>query len=63
MTKVLDKPTKGFVLGRDRFAKISAVEGVHLTPDMQQDLEEFDREGLSAAERRKRIALKYGRRG
>jgi hypothetical protein len=63
MTKVLEKPTQKFVLGRARFAKISAVEGIRLTPDMRQDLEDFDKQGLSAAERRKRIAQKYGKRG
>jgi hypothetical protein len=62
MTKVVDKPAKRFVLGRARFAKISAIEGIRLTPEMRQDLKDFDEQGLSAAERRKRIALKYGRR-
>jgi len=63
MTKVLDKPAQKFVLGRARFAKISAVEGIHLTRDMQRDFEDFDKQGLSAEERRKRIAQKYGKRG
>jgi hypothetical protein len=63
MTKVLEKPVASFVLGRARFAKISAVEGIHLTPAMQRDLIQFDELGLSANERRKRIARKYGKRG
>jgi hypothetical protein len=49
----------GFVLGRDRFARISAVEGIALTPGMVADLERFDREGLSAAERRRAILARF----
>jgi hypothetical protein len=36
-----------FVLGRERFARISAVEGVRLTAEMQEALEQFDRAGLT----------------
>ena len=57
------RPTRarpaGFVIGRDRFARISAVEGVALTPDMRADLERFDRDGLSAAERRSAIHARF----
>jgi hypothetical protein len=49
----------GFVVGRDRFAKISAVEGVELTPDMRAALEKFDREGLSHADRRRAIESRF----
>ncbi len=42
-------------LGRERFAKISAVEGIELTPRMKQRGAEFDRQGLSAEERRRGI--------
>ncbi|MDQ2083542.1 hypothetical protein RA307_25435 [Xanthobacteraceae bacterium Astr-EGSB] len=45
----------GFMVGRARFAKISAVEGVKLTPSMNKRAVEFDRAGLSAEERRKAI--------
>jgi hypothetical protein len=62
MTKLLDKPTTRLVLGRARFAKISAVEGIHLSSEMRKDLLDFDRQGLTAAERRKRIAKRYGKR-
>lgn len=48
----------GFVLGRDRFARISAVEGIALTEEMRATLDRFDREGLSAEERRRAI-LRY----
>jgi hypothetical protein len=49
----------GFVVGRDRFARISAVEGIALTPAMRADLERFDRDGLSAAERRRAILARF----
>ncbi len=45
--------------GRDRFAGINAVEGVALTPDMRADLERYDRDGLSAAERRRAIQARF----
>jgi hypothetical protein len=54
--------TKRFVLGRDSFARISAVEGIRLTREMKRDLQAFDRKGLSSAERRRVIVKKYGRK-
>lgn len=54
--------TKRFVLGRDSFARISAVEGIRLTSEMKRDLQAFDRKGLSSAERRRAIMKKYGRK-
>ena len=59
------KPTrrtaKGYVIGRRAFARISAVEGIRTTAGMEQDFREFERQGLSAAERRKVISRKYGK--
>jgi len=57
-------PTGGRVsgsitLGRERFAKISAVEGIKLTADMKKRAAEFDRLGLSAGERRRSIISTY----
>jgi hypothetical protein len=49
----------GFVLGRASFARISAVEGIALTPDMRATLERFDREGLTAADRRRAILKRF----
>jgi hypothetical protein len=49
----------GFVLGREGFARISAVEGIVLTPDMREAMESFDREGLTAAERRRAILKRF----
>jgi len=48
-----------FTLGRARFAQISAVEGVVLTPEMREMMNQFDREGLSAAERRRAILSRF----
>jgi hypothetical protein len=64
MTKTIAAPNKaaakGLKVGRHAFAKISAVEGIRLSPEMAKDFAEFDRKGLSAGERRKVIARKYG---
>jgi hypothetical protein len=49
----------GHVLGRERFAKISAVEGIEPTPPMRQRAAEFDRQGLSAEQRRRGIIRVY----
>jgi hypothetical protein len=45
----------GFVVGREHFAKISAVEGIHLTPVMEKRASEADRKGLTAEEYRRTI--------
>jgi hypothetical protein len=47
------------VLGREAFARISAVEGIRLTDDMRAEFERFDREGLSPAERRRAIIARF----
>jgi hypothetical protein len=44
-----------FVLGRARFAKISAVEGISLTPAARGRAAKFDRQGLPPEERVRRI--------
>ncbi len=43
--------TSGFALGRDRFAQISAIEGIVLTHEMRAIFDRFVRDGLSAEER------------
>jgi hypothetical protein len=45
----------GFVLGRERFSKISAVEGIELSGAMKKRIRESDRKGLSAEARRAAI--------
>jgi hypothetical protein len=45
----------GFVLGRERFERISAVEGLQLSPAMKKRASESDRKGLSPEARRAAI--------
>jgi hypothetical protein len=49
----------GFKIGREAFAAISAIEGLHLTAEMERTFREFDRLGLSAEERRRLIIARY----
>lgn len=58
-TRRNDKAKSGMVLGRERFAKISAVEGIRLTAGMRKRAVEFDRRGTPAAERRRAIVQAY----
>ena len=53
---------KAFTIGRRGFEKISAVEGISLSPEMRRDFSEFDRRKLSASERREEIRRKYGKK-
>jgi hypothetical protein len=41
------KKKGGFVIGRDNFGKISAVEGIQLTPIMKKRADDAERKGLS----------------
>jgi hypothetical protein len=58
-----DSKTGRFVLGRDRFEKISEVEGIKLSAASKKRAEEFDRRGISAAERRSAIISAHRRKG
>jgi hypothetical protein len=49
----------GFVVGRARFTKISAVEGIKLTQVMEKRASEADRKGLTAEEYRRTIVRSY----
>jgi hypothetical protein len=54
------KPGKaGFVVGTAGFAKISAVEGIHLSPAMKKRAAEARSKGLSAEETRRAIIREY----
>jgi len=53
--------TGGMTLGRKRFAKISAVEGIELTPAMRRRANEFDLRGASAEERRRSIVRAHSK--
>lgn len=46
-------------IGRARFSKISAVEGLQLSFASQKEFDEDDDLGLTPDERRKRIIAKY----
>jgi hypothetical protein len=46
---------KSVIIGRERFAKISAIEGIELSPAAKKRAAEFDRLGLSPEERIRRI--------
>jgi hypothetical protein len=46
---------KAFVIGRDAFAQISAVEGITLKPEMNKRAAKARREGLSPEEYRREI--------
>lgn len=59
--KARKNPSKGYTIGRSGFAKISAIEGIRTTAAMEADFQEFERQGLSADERRKVIRSKYGK--
>jgi hypothetical protein len=43
--------TGGMTIGRKRFAAISAVDGIKLTPEMERRAAEFGRNGLTPDER------------
>jgi hypothetical protein len=48
-----------FALGRERFARISAVEGIALTDEMRAMLDGFEQQGFSADERRRAIHQRF----
>ena len=56
-----DARTGEFVVGRARFEKISAVEGVVLSTHSKQLFASMDRKGHSAAERRQAIIRKHSK--
>jgi hypothetical protein len=49
----------GFVVGRAHFAKISAVEGIQLTPVMEKRASEAGQKGLTADEYRRTIVRSH----
>jgi hypothetical protein len=54
---------ESYVVSRNDFEKISAVEGLSLSAEMKRDFEVFDRSGQSDAQRRKAILRKYTKQG
>jgi hypothetical protein len=57
----LKRASAKFVLGRERFGQISAVEGIKPTAAMKKRAAEFERQGLFPAERRREIIKIYGK--
>ena len=53
------KKKRGFVIGRDSFGKISAVEGIGLTPAMKKRATDAKLKGMSAEEYRRTIVRAY----
>ncbi len=51
--------SSGIIIGRERFAKISEVEGLRLTPEMKRRAAEFDRKGLTPEERIRAIVAAH----
>jgi hypothetical protein len=56
------RTTSTVTIGRRGFAKISAIEGIKLSSEAEEDFREFDRLGLSPAARRRALLRKYGRK-
>jgi hypothetical protein len=52
---------KGFVIGREAFAKISAVESIELNNAATDAFAEFERQQLSREERRRAIIGRFKR--
>ena len=50
-----------FALGKGPFAKVSAIEGIFLTREMQRDFRGLDKKGLSPEARRRWLIGKYGK--
>ncbi len=63
MEKISQKKgsNRSYTIGRDAFAKISAVEGIQLTKEMRNDFQVFEQKGLSPKDRREAIFKKYAR--
>ncbi|MCR6732594.1 MAG: hypothetical protein NVV83_00110 [Afipia sp.] len=49
------------MIGRESFAQISAVEGIEITAEMQARFKEFERLGLTSAQRRREILKLYSK--
>ena len=54
--------SRPFTIGRTQFQQISAVEGIHLDRSLHEEFREFDRQDMPAAERRRILVAKYGRK-
>lgn len=57
-----DAKTGQFVLGRESFAKISAVEGIRMSKGMTDHFAKLDRTTTSANKRRTELKATYGKK-
>lgn len=57
----MNKTFQSYTIGRHAFAKISAVEGISLTQELQKDFQMFEQKKLSHKDRRQAITRKYVR--
>lgn len=55
-----DAETGRLVLGREAFAKITAVEGIRMSRSMRGEFEKLDATRASPAKRRATLSAKYG---
>jgi hypothetical protein len=53
---------ESMTLGRDQMARISAVEGIHLSSESKRALRDFDARGATGDERRRWIARQFGKK-
>lgn len=53
--------TGRFVVGREAFSKISAVEGLRMSKTMRGEFRELDKRGASPKVRRDTLSGKYGK--
>jgi hypothetical protein len=51
--------SSNYILGRTAFAKIGEIEGIEPSRELEETFRDFDRQRLSPAERRHRLARKY----
>ena len=59
VSQIQKEGNRGYTIGRDVFAKISAVEGIYLTKEMDKNFQAFEQKGLSSKARREAISKKY----
>lgn len=52
--------SKGLIIGRKGFEKISAVEGIRMSREMKATFDSLDKKGASPEVRRSTILRKYG---
>ncbi len=58
---IRDSRTGRFVVGRNAFGAISAVEGLRMPAAMEKEFRELDRRGASLHLRRDTLTGKYGK--